>query len=83
LEKTIEVGQFIGSQEAEHSSHCLLPSALNLGEQANALVAELAVDNATVVGSVASDDKAAALHSINQLRGSGVGHAQLVRQLAN
>jgi hypothetical protein len=83
LKKAIEVGQFIGSQEAEHSSHSLLPGALNLGEQADALVAELAVDNATVVGSVASDDKAAALNSINQLGRSGVGHAQLVRELAN
>jgi hypothetical protein len=83
LEKSIEVGQLQVGQEPEHSSHGLLPGALNLGEQADALVAELAVDNATVVGSMASHDKAAALHAIDQLGGSGVGHAQLVGELAD
>jgi hypothetical protein len=83
LEKTVEVGQLLGGQEPEHSSHGLLPGALNLVQQAGALLAELAVDNATVVGSVASHDKATALNSIDQLGGRGVGHAQLVRELAN
>jgi hypothetical protein len=60
-----------------------LPGALNLGEQASAVVAELAIDNATIVGSMASDDEATTLHSIDQLGGSGVGHAQLVGELAD
>jgi len=83
LEKTVEFGQLLGRQEPEHSSHGLLPGALNLGQKEGAILAQLAVDNATIVGSMHSQDKATTLHSVDQLGGSSVGHAQLIRELAN
>jgi hypothetical protein len=81
LKKVIELGQLVLGQERKHPSHGTLPGALDLRQQASALVAEPAVDDAPVILAVDPHRQSAALHSIDELGGSGGGNPEHVGEL--
>ena len=82
-EQAVEFSKLFGRQDRQRASHAFSPSAAYLGQKASAFVAEVAVNDAPVIGTMATDGQATALHAIDELGGGGVRHAQHGGKLAD